>query len=95
MAKVTRASAGSASGSARRLRPQPSHRDPRNGQFVHAGGGGGVERGEQTLGLVEAPDEAEAPGIEMARKRHVRPVAVRFDVAGAPIIVRWSVHRFS
>ena len=69
--------------SARRLRPEASHRDPRNHQLV--GGprrgrqGRGVERGERTLGLVEAPDQEEAPDLEVPRIRGVHPVAVRFE----------------
>src|SRR5216117_2102100 len=69
--------------SARRLRTEASHRDPRNRQLV--GGprrgrqGRGVERGERTLGLVEAPDQEEAPDLEVPRIRGVHPVAVRFE----------------
>jgi hypothetical protein len=69
--------------SARRLRPQASHRDPRNDQLV--GGpqrgreGRGVEFGEPALGLVEAPDQQEAPDLEISRMRGVHLVAVLFE----------------
>ena len=68
---------------ARRLRPKASHRDPRNDQLV--GGprrgreGRRVELGERKLGLVEAPDQEEAPDLEMPRMRGVHPVAVLFE----------------
>ena len=68
---------------ARRLRPQASHRDPRNDQLV--GGpqrgreGRGVELGERALGLVEAPDQEQAPDLEIPRMRGVHPVAVLFE----------------
>jgi hypothetical protein len=79
--------AGSALGpserSARRLRPEASHRDPCNDQLV--GGprsrreGCGVELGERTLGLVKAPDQEKAPDLEIPRMRGVHPVAVFFQ----------------
>src|ERR671910_432314 len=64
---------------ARRLRPEAPHRDPRDHQLV--GGprrgreGRGVELSERTLGLVEAPDQEEAPDLEIPRMRGVHPVA--------------------
>jgi hypothetical protein len=50
-----------------------THRDPRNDQLV--GGprpgreGCRVELGERTLGIVEAPDQEEAPELEIPRTR--------------------------
>ena len=41
--------------------------------------GRGIERGEHALGLVEAPDQKQAPDLEMARMRGIHPVAVRFE----------------
>jgi hypothetical protein len=41
--------------------------------------GRGVEPGERTLGLVEAPDQKQAPDLEIPRMRGVHPVAVRFE----------------
>ena len=69
--------------SARRLRPEASHCDPRDDQLV--GGprrgreGRGVEPGEFTLGLVEAADQEEAPDLEIPRMGGVHPVAVLFQ----------------
>ena len=65
------------------LRPEASHRDPRNDQFV--GGprrgreGRGVELGERTLGLVEAADQEQAPDLEIPRMRGIDAIAVRFE----------------
>ena len=39
----------------------------------------GVELGERALGLVEAPDQEQAPDLEIARMRGVHPVAMRFE----------------
>jgi hypothetical protein len=39
----------------------------------------GVELGERTLGLVEAPDQEEAPDLEIPRMRSVHPIAVLFE----------------
>src|SRR5439155_23828515 len=41
--------------------------------------GRGVELGERTLGLVDAPDQEEAPDLEIPRIRGVDPVAARFE----------------
>ena len=38
-----------------------------------------MELGERTLGLVDAPDQEEAPDLEIPRVRGVDPVAVRFE----------------
>ena len=68
---------------ARRLRPQASHRDPRNDQLV--GGprcgreGRGVELGEPVLCLVEAADQKKAPDLKISCMRGVQPIAVRFE----------------
>ena len=73
---------------ARRLRPQAPHRDPGNDQLV--GGprrgreGRRVELGERALGLVEAPDQEQAPDLEIARMRGVHPVAVLLRASPAP-----------
>ncbi len=80
---VARGARGPSERSARRLRPQASHRDPRNDQLV--GGprrrreGRGVELGERALGLVEAADQEQAPDLEIPRMRGVHAVAVRFE----------------
>src|SRR5713101_2870010 len=80
---VARGALGPSERSARRLRPEAPHRDPRDHQLV--GGrrrgreGRGVELGERTLGLVEAPDQEEAPDLEIPRMRGVHPVAVLFE----------------
>jgi hypothetical protein len=69
--------------SVRGFRLEAAHRDPRDDQFV--GGslrgweGRGIELGKQTLGLVEAPDQEEAPDFKIPRMRGVKPVAVRFE----------------
>ena len=72
-----------ASARACRLRPQAPHRDPRDHQLVggprRAAGRARVELGERTLGLVEAPDQQEAPDLEITRMRGVHPVAVLFE----------------
>ena len=39
----------------------------------------GFELGERTLGFVEAPDQEEAPDLEIPRMRGVHPVAVLFE----------------
>ena len=39
----------------------------------------GIELGERTLGVVEAPDQQKAPDLEIARMRGVHAVAVRFE----------------
>jgi hypothetical protein len=60
-------------------RTEAPHRDPRDQELVNGPGRGwegrGVERGEPTLGLVEAPEEDEASGLEQPRVRRVPPVA--------------------
>ena len=38
-----------------------------------------VERGERTLGLVDAPDQKQAPDLEILRMRGIDPVPVRFE----------------
>ena len=59
------------------------HRDPRHDQLV--GGsrrgrqGRGVELGERPLGFVEAPNQDEAPDLEIPRVRGVHPIAMRFE----------------
>jgi hypothetical protein len=69
--------------SARRLRPETSHRDPRDHQLLGGPQCGrewrGVELGEASLGLADATDEEEAPDLEMPRMRSVHPVAVLFE----------------
>ncbi len=80
---MARGALGPSEGSARRLRPEASHRDPCNDQLVgsprRGGEGHGIELGERTLGLVEAPDQEEAPDLEIPRMRGVQPVAVLFE----------------
>jgi hypothetical protein len=41
--------------------------------------GRGVELGEPTLGLVEVPDQEQAPDLEIARMGGVHPIAMRFE----------------
>ena len=85
---MARGALGPSERSARRLRLQAPHRDPRNHQLV--GGprrgreGRGVELGERTLGLVEAPDQEQAPDLEIPRMRGVHPVAVLLRASPAP-----------
>ena len=78
-----RGASGPSERSARQLRSQASHRDPRNHQFVGGPQRGrerrGVKRGERTLRVVEAPDEQEAPDLEIARMRGIDAIAVRFE----------------
>jgi hypothetical protein len=80
---VARGALGPSERSARRLRPEASHRDPRNDQLVgrprRGREGRGVELGEPTLGLVETPDQEEAPDLKIPRMRGVHPVAVLFE----------------
>jgi hypothetical protein len=80
---VARGALGPSEGSARRLRSEAPHRDPRDHQLVDGSRRGregrGVELGERTLGLVEAPDEEEAPNLEIPRIRGTHPVAVLFE----------------
>ncbi|MNC84784.1 hypothetical protein D3C83_03520 [compost metagenome] len=80
---VARGALGASERSARRLRPEASHRDPRNHQLVDGPQRGrqkrGIEIGERALGLFEAPDQEEAPDFEIPCMRGVHPVAVRFE----------------
>ena len=88
MRGLARGALGPRERGARRLRPEAPHRDPRDHQLV--GGprrgrqGRGVELGERTLGLVEAPDQEEAPDLEIPRVRGVDPVAVLLRASPAP-----------
>ena len=83
MPALARGALGPGERGARRLGAQAPHRDAGDHQLV--GGprrrreGRGVEPGERALGLVEAPDQEQAPDLEMARMRGVQPVAVRFE----------------
>ncbi|MEA2725954.1 MAG: hypothetical protein QOF70_429, partial [Acetobacteraceae bacterium] len=67
----------------RHLRPQAPNRDPRDDQLV--GGprrgweGRGVNLAERPFGVIEAPDQEQAPDLEIPRMRGVHPVAVRFE----------------
>ena len=85
---VARGALGPSERSARRLRPEAPHRDPRDHQLV--GGprrgreGRGVELGERTLGLVDAPDQEEAPDLEIPRMRGVRPGRRALRASPAP-----------
>ena len=69
--------------SARHLRSEPPHRDPRDHQLVGGPQCGRerrrVEIGERTLRCPDAPDQEEAPGLEIPRMRGVYPVAVLFE----------------
>ncbi len=80
---MARCAPGPSERGARRLRPEASHRDPRDCQLV--GGprrgreGRGVEFGERSLSLVDASDQEEPPDLEIPRMCRVDPVAVRFE----------------
>ncbi len=80
---VARCTLGPSERGARRLRPEAPHRDPCNHQLVsgprRGREGRGVELGERTLGLVDAPDQQEAADLEIPRMRGVHQVAVRFE----------------
>jgi hypothetical protein len=80
---LARGALGSDERSARLRRLEASHRDPRDNQLVGSSRRGrerrGVELGELTLGLVEAPDQEEVPNLEILRKGGVRPVTVLFE----------------
>src|SRR5262245_20100742 len=80
---MARSARGPSERNARRLRPQSSHRDPRNHQLVRGPRRRRewrrIELCERTLGLVEAPDEEEPPDFEIPRMRGVHAVAVRFE----------------
>ena len=80
---VARGALGPSERSARRLRPEAPNRDPRDHQLVGGTRRGRqrrrVELGERTLGLVEAPDQEEAPDLEVPRIRGVHAVAMRFE----------------
>ena len=50
-----------------------------------------VETAERKLGLVETPEQKEAPDLELPRMSGVREVAVRFgDIATLRGMVCWS-----
>jgi hypothetical protein len=80
---VARCALGPSERSARHLRPEAPHRDPRDHQLMDNSRSGregrGVELGERTLGLVDASDQEEAPDLEIPRIRGVHPVAVLFE----------------
>ena len=80
---LVRGALGPGERSARHLAPNPSHRNPRNHQFV-GGSQSGRERGrikpgERTLGLVETPDQEKTADRKMPRVPGVDPVAVLFE----------------
>ena len=80
---MVRCALGPSERSARRLRPEASNRDPRDHQLVGGSRRGrerrGVDLGERTLGFVDAPDQEEAPDLEIPRVRGVYPVGVGFE----------------
>src|SRR3989449_7941685 len=82
-ARVVRRALGPSERRARRLRPEAPQRDPRDHQLVagprRGRKGCGVERGEGTLGFVDAPDQEKTPDLEIPRVRGVDRVAVRFE----------------
>jgi hypothetical protein len=69
--------------SARGFRPNAPHCDPRNYEIVSSPQRGrkrrGVEIGQHTFGVIQVPEQEEAPHLEIARMRGVRPVAVLFE----------------
>ena len=85
---VARCALGPSERRARRLRPEAPHRDPRDYQLVDGSRRGregrGVELGERTLGLVDAPDQEEAPDLEIPRIRGVRPGRRALRASPAP-----------
>ena len=80
---LVRGAVGPSEGRARHVRPEAPDRDPRGHQLVNGSRRGrqrrGVELGEPALGLVDAPDQEEAPDLEMTRVRGVHPVAVLLE----------------
>jgi hypothetical protein len=80
---LARGALGSGERSARLLRLEASHRDPRDNQLVGSSRRGrerrGVELGELALGLVEAPDQEEVSNLEILRKGGVRSVTLLFE----------------
>jgi hypothetical protein len=80
---AVRGTLGPSERGARCLGPEASHRDPRNNQLV-----GGprswrerrmVELTEPTFGLIEPPDQEEAPDFEMPCIGGVHPIALLFE----------------
>ena len=65
----------SCAGAASRCRRPPARGRP----STRAASGAGSSAGERALGLVEAPDQQQAPDLEMPRMRGVHAVAVRFE----------------
>jgi len=88
MRALARCALGPSERGARCLRPEASDRDPGDHQLVGRPQRGrkarGVERGERALGLVDAPDQKEAPDLDTPRVRGVCPVAVRFERLSVP-----------
>jgi len=80
---VTRRPLGPGERGARGLRLEPSQRDARDDELVGRPQRGrerrGIEPGKRALGLVEAPEQQEAPQREISRMPGVDPVAVRFE----------------
>ena len=80
-AGVARCTPGPRERGARRLRPQAPHRDARDHQLMDGPRRGrerrGVELRERTLGIVDAPDQQEAPDLELPCMRGVHAVAMR------------------
>ena len=81
--RLARGVLGPSERGARRLRPEAPHRDAGDHQLVsrpqRGREGRGVELGQRALGLVEPPDQKQAPHLEIARMRGVHPVAMRFE----------------
>jgi hypothetical protein len=73
---------GSSKRKARRLCSETSQSDTRKDQLMDSpqcrGQGLGVELGKQTLGLVESPDQEEAPHLKVPGVRSVHSVAMLF-----------------
>jgi hypothetical protein len=80
---VPRGALGPSERRSRRLRPQAPHGDPRDHKLVdgprRGREGRRVQCGERTLGLVDAPDQEEAPDLEVKRVSGVPSVAVLFE----------------
>ena len=74
---------GPCEGSARLFRPQSTHGDPGNNEFVGCSQcwreRRRIEIGKHAVGLVEATDQEQSPDLKIARESCVQAVAVGFE----------------
>jgi hypothetical protein len=65
------------------LRPEAAYRDPGGRKLVHGSQRGRelrrIEPGKHPISLVEAPDQEQAPDLEILRMRGVHTIAVLFE----------------